>query len=379
MQQRPKVLCLSSWYPNQLKPTEGNFVEQHLKAASQIADVALIHVVLSDQHQTITIQEKSAPYYEKVIYIPRSKVFFVGKLIAYFQVLMAYWKHALLTPIGKPDLIHGAVLYPIGLIGLMLKLRFRKPLLFTEHWTCYHEYTEPQPSLWQKIMLKLIGNRSQLILPVSLDLAAAMQRFGIKSPMKVVANVVNTDLFVPHAQKAHANFRFVHVSSLDPIQKNFHLLVNAFYELKKQQSNIELHVVSDGDFEPYRKALDGLDFASSIHFHGPQDPEGVAAILQFADAFVLSSRYENLPCVLLESLATGTPMIATNVGGVAEIINSGNGILVPSEDKAALVAAMQAIQQKSYDADQMHQEAVLKYSQTAIAAQLAAAYQQVLF
>jgi hypothetical protein len=52
---------------------------------------------------------------------------------------------------------------------------------------------------------------------------------------------------------------------------------------------------------------------------------------------------------------------------------------VPSEDKAALVAAIQAIQQKSYDADQMHQEAVLKYSQTAIAAQLAAAYQQVLF
>jgi glycosyltransferase involved in cell wall biosynthesis len=100
--------------------------------------------------------------------------------------------------------------------------------------------------------------------------------------------------------------------------------------------------------------------------------------MQFADAFVLSSRYENLPCVLLEALATGTPMIATNVGGVAEIINPGNGILVPSEDKKSLLAAMQAIQQKSYDADQMHQEAVMKYSQTAIAAQLAAAYQQVL-
>jgi glycosyltransferase involved in cell wall biosynthesis len=378
MQQRPKVLCLSSWYPNQLKPTEGNFVEQHLKAASQIADVALIHVVLSDQHQTITIQEKTAPYYQKVIYVPRSKVFFVGKLISYFQVLVAYWKHALLTPIGKPDLIHGAVLYPIGLIGLMLKLRFRKPLLFTEHWTCYHEYTEPQPTMLQKVMLKFIGNRSQLILPVSLDLAASMQRFGINRPMKVVANVVDTDLFIPQAQKAHANFRFVHVSSLDPIQKNFHLLVNAFYELKKQQNNVELHVVSDGDFESYSKALEGLDFASSIHFHGPQDPEGVAAIMQFADAFVLSSRYENLPCVLLEALATGTPLIATNVGGVAEIINPGNGILVPSEDKNALLAAMLEIQQKSYDADQMHQEAVLKYSQTAIAAQLAAAYQQVL-
>lgn len=378
MQQRPKVLCLSSWYPNQLKATEGNFVAQHLKVANIVSDLAMLHVVLSDQHQSLTIEEKQAPYYEKIIYIPRNKMLLVGKLISYFQVLLTYWKHAKQTPIGKPDLIHAAVLYPIGVVGLLLKWRFRIPLLFTEHWTCYHAYTKPQPSAWQRLMLKFIGNRSQLIMPVSLDLAVAMQEFGINAPTKVIANVIDTELFVPQAQRPHQNFRFVHVSSLDPIQKNFHLLINAFYELKKQHQNVELHVVSDGDFSVYQQIISGFDFAQSIHFHGPQDAQGVAALLQFADAFVLSSRYENLPCVLLEALSCGTPMIATNVGGVAEILHAKNGILIPSEDKAALVEAMNAIQAQHFDAAAMHQEAIHKYSSAAIAAQFEEAYTQVL-
>jgi glycosyltransferase involved in cell wall biosynthesis len=104
----------------------------------------------------------------------------------------------------------------------------------------------------------------------------------------------------------------------------------------------------------------------------------VAAILQFADALVLSSRFENLPCVLLEALATGTPMIATNVGGVAEIIHKGNGILVPSEDENALLAAMTDIQQRAYSAEEMHAEAQQKYSPTTIAGLFLEAYQMVI-
>lgn len=375
---RPKVLFISSWYPNQLKPTEGNFVGQHLIAASKIADVALLHVVLSEQHQVLTIEEKHSQYYEKLVYVPRNKMLFFGKIVSYFQVLLTYWKHALLTPVGKPDLIHGNVLYPIGIVGLLFKWRFGRPLLFSEHWTCYHPYTQPQPTTWQKIMLKFIGKRSQLIMPVSLDLAVAMQKFGITAPMKVVANVVDTALFKPIPQKPHHTFRFVHVSSLDPIQKNFHLLVNAFYELKKQQHNVELHVVSDGDFVAYKKIIEDFDFANSIHFHGQQDAQGVAAIMQFADAFVLSSRYENLPCVLLEALSTGLPMIATNVGGVAEICNASNGIMFDSADQNALLAAMIAIQNLEFSAQTMHTEAHLKYGTETISGLFLESYQQVL-
>ncbi|MEY3967876.1 MAG: hypothetical protein RL137_777 [Bacteroidota bacterium] len=378
MQARPKVLFISSWYPTSLKPTEGNFVQQHLCAAQIIADVALVHVVLSTSHQETTHETRQVPYEEHVVYIPKNERFIIGLFVNYFKIFKTYWNLATQTQIGKPDLIHANVLYPIGLIGLMLKYRWRIPLLFTEHWTCYHEYAQPQPSRWQQFFLRWIAKRANLILPVSLDLAAAMQRFGITAPMKVVPNVVDPSVFKFQEKRARGVYRFVHISSLDPEQKNFHLLVRAFYRLKKQQPKIELHVVSDGDFQAYSALLKGFEFASSIHFHGQQDSAGVAALLQFADALVLSSRFENLPCVLLEALATGTAMISTNVGGVAEIVHAGNGILIPSEDEAALVTAMLQIQQNHYNGQEMQREAHLKYSPTAVSGLFLEAYELVL-
>ncbi|MDP4723616.1 MAG: glycosyltransferase [Crocinitomicaceae bacterium] len=378
MQVRPKVLFISSWYPTVLKPTEGNFVQQHILAAQQIADVALVHVVLSPTHQTITHEAIAAPYEAHLVYIPKSEVFFFGLVLNYFKIFSTYWKFVGQTKLAKPDLIHANVLFPIGLVGLLLKLRWRIPLLFTEHWTCYHEAADPQPTRFQKFFLRWIGKKANLIMPVSLDLAAAMQRFGINAPMKVVPNVVDPLVFTPVEKRPHGVYRFVHISSLDPEQKNFHLLLRAFHQLKKQQAKVELHVISDGDYNAYAKLIKGFEFANSIHFHGRQDSAGVAAMLQFADALVLSSRFENLPCVLLEALSTGTPMISTQVGGVAELINDSNGILVASEDEQALLAAMIEIQQRQYVAQELHQVALQKYSPTAIAGLFLEAYQSVL-
>lgn len=378
MQVRPKVLFISSWYPNVHRPTEGNFVQQHILAAQQIADVAMVHVVLSTTHQALTHESRYEPYEAHLIYIPKNELFIVGLIINYFKIFMAYWKFAAQSKLAKPDLIHANVLFPIGLVGLLLKLRWRIPLLFTEHWTCYHEAAQPQPTRLQRFFLRWIGNKANLIMPVSLDLAAAMQRFGITAPMKVVPNVVDPNIFAAVEKRPHSVYRFVHISSLDPEQKNFHLLLRAFHQLKKQQAKVELHVVSDGDYSDYSKLIKGFDFAKSIHFHGRQDSAGVAAILQFADALVLSSRFENLPCVLLEALSTGTPMIATNVGGVAEVINQSNGILVASEDDQGLLAAMISIQQQQFSAQALHEAALQKYSPTAIAGLFLEAYQSVL-
>lgn len=378
MQARPKVLFISSWYPSVLRPTEGNFVQQHIKAAQLVADVALVHVVLSSQHPELTHELKTDTFEEHLIYVPKSSFPILGVLINYFRVFAAYLKFAAQTKLGKPELIHGNVLYPVGLVGILLKWRWRVPLVLTEHWTCYHDYAQPQPSRIQQFLMKWIGKRANLIMPVSLDLAAAMQYFGINTPMKVVPNVVDTKLFSALDKKPHGVFRFVHISSLDPEQKNFHLLVRAFYQLKKQQAKVELHVVSDGDFNKYGDLIKGFEFAQSIHFHGRQDSAGVAAVLQFADALVLSSRYENLPCVLLEALSCGTPMISTDVGGVGEIISEGNGILVASENEKALLTAMLDIQKRQYSTQELHEEAELKYSPSTISGLFLEAYQMVL-
>jgi len=374
MQARPKVLFISSWYPNELKPTEGNFVQQHIRAAQLFCDVALVHVVLSSKHSELTHQVQTSPYEEHVIYLPKNTTPLIGLLLNYLRIFQVYLKYTAQTSLAKPDLIHANVLYPIGLVGVLLKWKWRIPLLFTEHWTCYHENAQPQLSRFTQLLMRWVSKRAQLILPVSLDLAAAMQRFGIRTTMKVVANVVDTQLFAAQPKKQRGVYRFLHISSLDPEQKNFHLLVRAFYELKKMGQKVELHVVSDGNFAAYADLIKDFDFYQSIHFHGQQDAQGVAALLQFADALVLSSRFENLPCVLIESLSCGTPMIATEVGGIAEIVNEQNGIRIPAEQLGALVEAMTSIQTRSFDAAQLHREAELKYSPNVIGGLLQEAY-----
>jgi glycosyltransferase involved in cell wall biosynthesis len=78
-----------------------------------------------------------------------------------------------------------------------------------------------------------------------------------------------------------------------------------------------------------------------VRLTGPQAREQVLDLFRAADASVLSSSWENFPHSVVESLAAGTPVIATDVGGVAEAVTDGeNGLLVPPQDPAALAAAI---------------------------------------
>jgi glycosyltransferase involved in cell wall biosynthesis len=83
-------------------------------------------------------------------------------------------------------------------------------------------------------------------------------------------------------------------------------------------------------------------FGTRVRFLGPQSRETVLELLKAADAALLSSSWENFPHMLVEALALGTPVIATETGGVSEIVRDGeNGLLVPPGDPAALAATIE--------------------------------------
>ncbi len=106
-----------------------------------------------------------------------------------------------------------------------------------------------------------------------------------------------------------------------------------------------LVIVGDG---PDRVALeqqrDDLDLAGRVRFLGGLSRDAVLRVFKAADAVLLSSRWENFPHVIVEALAVGTPVIASAVGGVPEVVRDGeNGLLVPAGDPEALAGAIQRL------------------------------------
>ena len=107
--------------------------------------------------------------------------------------------------------------------------------------------------------------------------------------------------------------------------------------------DVELVIAGEG---PDREALEqharALGITDRVHFLGAQPRERVVELFRAADATILSSSWENFPHTVVEALAVGTPVLAMEAGGVAEIVHDGvNGLLVAPGDTAALSEAVQ--------------------------------------
>jgi glycosyltransferase involved in cell wall biosynthesis len=142
---------------------------------------------------------------------------------------------------------------------------------------------------------------------------------------------------LPNRDEARARFgldgpTLVFAGRLAP-QKSLELAIGA-----ARDAGIALVVAGDG---PEREPLERLGHA---RFLGPLPRADVLALFRAGDASILSSSWENFPHGVVESLAAGTPVVATDVGGVAEVLHDGeNGLLVPPNDPEALTAAVRRL------------------------------------
>jgi glycosyltransferase involved in cell wall biosynthesis len=105
---------------------------------------------------------------------------------------------------------------------------------------------------------------------------------------------------------------------------------------------VALLVAGEGDERArLERTVAELGLGDRVRFLGAQPRDAVLELFAASDASILSSSWENFPHTVVEALAAGTPVIATTVGGVAEIVRDGeNGLLVPPEDPVALAAAV---------------------------------------
>lgn len=152
----------------------------------------------------------------------------------------------------------------------------------------------------------------------------------------VIPNAVDIARFGPHRGGDGAPVEVVSVGRLAP-PKDFATLIDAVTQLP--HGAVVVRILGDG---PDRRRLEercrtrGIE--KWVRFEGMC--ADVARSLERADVFVLSSRSEGMPMSVLEAMAAGLPVVASDVGGVRELVDDENGRLVPPGDPDALARAL---------------------------------------
>lgn len=372
---RFKVLFISSWFPNKLEPTNGNFVQRHAEAVSLLHDVEILHAIGdSTQNEKFIFDDKVINGIRTlIVYYKNSK----NPLLNFYRRMKAYQLG--FKRVEKPDLVHGNVLHNNMLFAVYLKKKYKIPFVITEHWSVFQEVNHFKISEISKIIARTIANNASYILPVTQNLIFGLRKLKIFTFMKVIGNVVDTEIF-NFEKRQSQNFTFLHVSNLIPL-KNPDKIIQAAVKLYNENFKFSLEIGGDGDVDMLNSLIREYNAESYIKTFGMISSQEVANKMKNANCFVLFSDYENQPCVILESFATGIPVIAPRVGGIPEIVEENRGILVEKADEKALFEAMKNVLEDKIafeNSEVIRSYVVDNFSKQKIAEQFSEIYNKVL-
>ncbi|MDM1556529.1 MULTISPECIES: glycosyltransferase [Chryseobacterium] len=374
---RKKILFISSWFPNKLEPTNGNFVQRHAEAVSLSCDVEILHAIGNfDQEELYVNDDKMINGIRTlIIYYKNSQ----NPLQNFLRRMRAYVKG--FAKLNRPDLVHANVLHNNMLFAVYLKKKYKIPFVVTEHWTALQKQNLSMTSGSIKRIARYIAKHAGYILPVSYNLKDSLKQLGIITPMKVISNVVDTDVFTlsPKTEKSD-HVKFLHVSSLIP-RKRPKDIINAVYLLHQNGFQVSLEIGGDGDSASLVALVKSLSAEEYIQVFDAISYAEVAEKMQHSDYFILFSENETQGCVILESYACGKPVISTMVGGAAEFIIEGLGIGIEKDNTDQLYEVLEKICRQEYtfkSESEIRNFSVDGYSQSSISEQFSAVYDEVL-
>ena len=339
MPNRLKILFITSWYPDSANLMQGVFIREHAKSVHLYDDLVVIH--LSGISQTGNIWELC----EETNYLITEGLptyhFSTRKLslpgLSYLLNLWGIWRAFLkLCKNGfHPDIIH-ANIYAAGVPSVILGKLYHIPVIITEHSSAFPRQLL---SIVEILKARFAFKNAQRVTPVSQVLKKSIQQYHVSPNFTVVPNSVDFQhFFLNPSRTSNDPPKYLFVGSLIPI-KGLDYLIKALEFLKDKPWTLD--ILGDGpERTTYVEMSKSLKIDDHLVFHGYQSHEKVAEHMRQADLFILPSLWENLPCVLIEAQACGLPIVATNIGGIPEIVYPGSGWLAMPGDVASLTATI---------------------------------------
>lgn len=276
----------------------------------------------------ITTLDESLAEEEKTkedIYIHRilsRKIRFIGVVVFWYKVLL---KIRNLNPdiIHTQSLIHNA---PVMFSNII----FNFPYIIYGRGSDVYFPKEPNKSI-SKLALK---NASGVI-ALSEDMKKEMNKICNRDDISVLPNGIELNKFKGISEKKLFKKKektIIFVGSLRPV-KGVKYLIKAMNTINKE-TDTNLIIVGDGiDKEGLKTLVEELNLQDCIHFVGKIPNEDVPRYMAQADIFALPSLSEGFPVVVVEAMASGLPIVTTNVRGLPEIIKNGeNGFVVEPQN-----------------------------------------------
>jgi len=356
-----KVLSFSYCFPNAGKPTWGVFVQQRLAALAKLVDLQ----VVSPQPEFPILtrlrggsRKPDDGQWEGLV-VHRPRWFYLPGVLKsldarFYARGIRRWVADFCRQWG-PDLLDAHFVWPDGVGVSLLARELRLPYAITLRGRLYQ-------AMGNRRMLRqcvVAMHRAAAIISVSGHLAQTAIELGIDAgKVHVIPNGVDTQRFYPRDKavcRRELGFPtdgrlVVTVAHLGP-RKGHREAIQALAGLP---GDVRLVLVG-GDAEggrnelALRELIGGLGLEGRVTLVGPQPYDRVPLYLSAADVSVLASYREGCPNVVLESLACGTPVVATRVGAVPDIVQPGiNGEIVGVREVEPLADAISRALEKRW-------------------------------
>lgn len=254
------------------------------------------------------------------------------------------------------DIIYAPWAYPDGVGCFHIAKTMGIPLVIGVLGSDINTYSN---YFFRKKMLADALNNCNRVIAVSNALKERVVSIGVKTGnIAVILNGVDINLFRPvdtneirmkYGLKLDKKY-ILYVGNLYLV-KGVDYLIKSFKLLSSIQKNVDLIIIGDGRQKSnLLKQVHDDQLEGRVKFLGTKRHEEISSWINCCDLFVLPSISEGCPNVLLEAMACGKPIVASNIGGIPEIIDSSKyGILVPPKDYKQLFEALQSALNKTWD------------------------------
>ncbi|MBV8206218.1 MAG: glycosyltransferase [Acidobacteria bacterium] len=253
----------------------------------------------------------------------------------------------------QPDVILNYWIYPVGFAAVTLARRLRVPAVVGSIGSDLHNIPDAISrylSGWTVRNADYVITKSESLRQHAIGLGADAGR------TRAIHNGCDAAIFTVRSRtearrelginpSAHL---ILYVGRFD-IKKGVRELAQAARELAKSDRNIKLIFAGNGPDEGVLRRMVAQPGGEQIEIIGRLEPASIAQWLAACDVFSLPSYDEGCPNAILEALCCGRPVVATNVGGIPEVMNESCGYMVAARDVAALAAALRQALDRRWD------------------------------